>query len=166
MQSSECTLWRVLVSGFLVDVVSNDMLSPIIETRAHRSTASFEWFLCATSDSSDRYSRAAPRLTYRQHSTVFTFTTTMSCVWECCRIAWNKINSLSQTIRSNINPSSTTFYCIWLLSPVSPNSYLFILFTRIDNKWRGNLTLVASEYFLFERNKTVVFNNDYTKINN
>lgn len=107
MQSSECTLWRGLVSGFLVDVVSNDMLSPIIETRAHRSTASFEWFLCASSDSSDRYSRAEVRKQRTQRSTphvltvlyttVFTFTTTMSCVWECCRIAWNKINSLSQT---------------------------------------------------------------------
>lgn len=122
MQSSECTLWRGLVSGFLVDVVSNDMLSPIIETRAHRSTASFECFLCAspprivqTVTLGSRFAnnaRSAPRLTYRQYCTVFTFTTTMSCVWECCRIAWNKINSLSQTIRSNINPSSTTFYLI------------------------------------------------------
>lgn len=116
MQSSECTLWRGLVSGFLVDVVSNDMLSPIIETRARRSSGFFvPPRIVQTVTIGPRFAnnaRSAPRLTYRQYCTVFTFTTTMSCAWEWCRIAWNKINSLSQTIRSNINPSSTTFYLI------------------------------------------------------
>lgn len=128
MQSSECTLWRGLVSGFLVDVVSNDMLSPIIETRAHQSTASFEWFLCASLDSSDRYSRAEVRKQRTQRSTPHVQTVLYSIhihndnvvrVWECCRIAWNKINSLSQTIRSNINPSSTTFYLITVTCHIS-----------------------------------------------
>lgn len=139
MQSSECTLWRGLVSGFLVDVVSNDMLSPIIETRAHQSTASFEWFLCASLDSPDRYSRAEVRKQRTQRSTPHVQTVLYSIhihndnvvrVWVLPHCVKQDKLSLSHRQYDQILtlPPQRS---IWLLSPVSPNSYLFILFTRI-----------------------------------